>query len=224
MKLLSLIFAGTMLFAPVSYEESVEVSEVTSEVVEESTTTETTTEDVLTEEEKTELLELLEQWVNGEIELDEATIQLIEEKLAPVLEQNLDKILAKYIEESEERQKVSAVVMSVLGALLSFLVMLLFTKGIKKNNLKATINNETFSKSAKIMSDTIADNKKEIKEMRELLEQNNKSYMNLLELIEKSAKQTEKNNNAIMGILKLTYKEGAENGTMEEELEQAQGK
>ena len=228
MKLLSLIFAGTMLFAPVSYEESVEVSEVTSEVVEESTTiedtTEITTEDVLTEEDKAELLELLEQWVNGEIELDEATAQLIKDKLSPVLEQNLDKLLAKYIEESEERQKVSGVIMAVLGALGSFLVMLLFTKGIKKNNTKATINNETFSKSAKIMSDTIADNKKEIKEMRELLEQNNKSYMNILDLIENSAKQIEKNNNAIMGILKLTYKEGAENGTMEEELEQAQGK
>lgn len=232
MKLLSLLFAGTMLFAPVSYEESVEVSEVTSEVVEESTTieettettTETTTEDVLTEEDKAELLELLEQWVNGEIELDEATAQLIKDKLSPVLEQNLDKLLAKYIEESEERQKVSAVVMAVLGALCSFLVMLLFTKGIKKNNLKATINNESFSKSAKIMSDTIAENKKEIKEMKEMLEQNNKSYMNLLDLIEKAAKQTEKNNNAIMGVLKLTYKEGAENGTMEEELEQAQGK
>ena len=166
MKLLSLIFAGTMLFAPVSYEESVEVSEVTSEVVEESTTiedtTEITTEDVLTEEDKAELLELLEQWVNGEIELDEATAQLIKDKLSPVLEQNLDKLLAKYIEESEERQKVSGVIMAVLGALGSFLVMLLFTKGIKKNNLKATINNESFSKSAKIMSETIADNKKEI--------------------------------------------------------------
>jgi hypothetical protein len=232
MKLLSLLFAGTMLFAPVSYEESVDVSEVTSEVVEENTsieettetTTEITTEDILTEEDKAELLELLEQWVNGEIELDEATAQLIREKLAPVLEQNLDKLLAKYIEESEERQKVTAVAMAVLGALCSFLVMLLFTKGIKKNNLKATINNESFSKSAKIMADTIADNKKEIKEMREMLEQNNKSYMNLLDLIEKAAKQTEKNNNAIMGVLKLTYKEGAENGTMEKELEQAQSK
>ena len=87
MKLLSLLFAGTMLFAPVSYEESVETSEVTTEVVEESTTEETT----LTEEEKAELLELLEKWANGEIELDEATAQLIKEKLAPVLQENLDK-------------------------------------------------------------------------------------------------------------------------------------
>lgn len=224
MKLLSLLFAGTMLFAPVSYEESV----ATTEVVEESTTieetTETTTEEVLTEEEKAELLELLEKWANGEIELDEATAQLIKEKLAPVLEENLDKLLAKYIEESEERQKISGVAMSLLCALCSFLVMLLFTKGIKKNNTKATINNETFSKSAKIMEDTIADNKKEIKEMKAMLEQTNKSYMNLLDLIKKAAKQTEKNNNAIMGVLKLTYKEGAENGTMEEELEQAQSK
>lgn len=221
MKLLSLFFAGTMLFAPVSYEESV----ATTEVVEESTTIEeTTTEEVLTEEEKAELLELLEKWANGEIELDEATAQLIKEKLAPVVEENIDKLLAKYIEESEERQKISGVAMSLLCALCSFLVMLLFTKGIKKNNLKATINNETFGKSAKIMSDTIAENKKDIKEMKEMLAENNKSYMNLLDLIEKTAKQTEKNNNAIMGVLKLTYKEGAENGTMEEELEQAQSK
>ena len=229
MKLLSLLFAGTMLFAPVSYEESVEVGEVTTEVVEESTTiedtTETTTEEtILTDEDKAELLDLLEQWVNGEIELDEATAQLIKEKLSPVLEQNIDKLLSKYIEDLEERQKVSAVAMSVLGALFSFLVMLLFTKGIKKNNTKATINIETFSKSAKTMSDTIANNKQEIKEMKEMLKQNNQSYIDLLDLIEKAAKQTEKNNNAIMGVLKLTYKEGAENGTMEEELEQAQSK
>lgn len=221
MKLLSLLFAGTMLFAPASYEESVETSEVTTEVVEESTTEEVT----LTEEEKAEMLELLEKWANGEIELDEATAQLIKEKLAPVLQENLDKLLANYIAESEERQKVSAVVMSVLGALGSFLVMLLFTKGIKKNNTKATINNETFGKSAKIMSDTIAENKKDIKEMKEMLAENNKSYMNLLDLIEKSAKTTENNNNAIMGVLKLTYnKEGVTDGTMEEELEQAQSK
>lgn len=213
MKLLSLLFAGTMLFAPVSYEESVETSEVTTEVVEESTTEEVT----LTEEEKAEMLELLEKWANGEIELDEATAQLIKDKLAPVLEENIDKLLAKYIEESEERQKVSAVIMSVLGALGSFLVMLLFTKGIKKNNTKATINNETFGKSAKIMSDTIAENKKDIKEMKEMLADNNKSYMNLLNLIEKTAKQTEKNNNAIMGVLKLTYKEGVENEEQQEE-------
>ena len=46
-----------------------------------------------------------------------------------------------------------------------------------------------------------------------------------LDLIEKAAKQTEKNNNAIMGVLKLTYnKEGVTDGTMEEELEQAQSK
>lgn len=213
MKLLSLLFAGTMLFAPVSYEESVETSEVTTEVVEESTTEETT----LTDEEKAELLELLEQWANGEIELDEATAQLIKEKLSPVLEENLDKLLANYIEESEERQKVSAVVMALLGALGSFLVMLLFTKGIKKNNTKATINNATFSESAKIMSNTIADNKKDIAEMKKMLADNNKSYMKLLDFIEKTAKTAENNNNAIMGVLKLTYKEGVENEEQQEE-------
>jgi DNA-binding ferritin-like protein len=95
--------------------------------------------------------------------------------------------------------------------------MLLLTKGIKKNNTRATINNETFGKSAKIMSDTIAENKKDIKEMKEMLADNNKSYMNLLNLIEKTAKTTENNNNAIMGVLKLTYKEGVENEEQQEE-------
>lgn len=215
MKLLSLFFAGTMLFAPVSYEESVEVSEVTSEVVEESTTiedtTEITTEEVLTEEEKAELLELLEQWANGEIELDEATAQLIKEKLAPVLEENLDKLLANYIEESEERQKVSAVVMAVLGALGSFLVMLLFTKGIKKNNLKATINNESFSQSSKVISKSVEESKKDIAKLKELIDSNKDINEKTQEMVLQMTATFEKQINAIMGVLKITYKEGVEN-------------
>lgn len=213
MKLLSLLFAGTMLFAPVSYEESVETSEVTTEVVEESTTEETT----LTDEEKAELLELLEQWANGEIELDEATAQLIKEKLSPVLEENLDKLLANYIEESEERQKVSAVIMAVLGALLSFLVMLLFTKGIKKNNLKATINNETFSQSSKVISKSVEESKKNIANLKELIDSNKDINEKTQEMVLQMTTTFEKQINAIMGVLKLTYKEGVENEEQQEE-------
>lgn len=213
MKLLSLLFAGTMLFAPVSYEESVETSEVTTEVVEESTTEDVT----LTEEEKAEMLELLEKWVNGEIELDEATSQLIKDKLAPVLEENIDKLLAKYIEESEERQKVSAVIMAVLGALGSFLVMLLFTKGIKKNNLKATINNETFSQSSKVISKSVEESKKDIAKLKELIDSNKDINEKTQEMVLQMTATFEKQINAIMGVLKLTYKEGVENEEQQEE-------
>ena len=213
MKLLSLLFAGTMLFAPVSYEESVETSEVTTEVVEESTTEDVT----LTEEEKAEMLELLEKWVNGEIELDEATSQLIKDKLAPVLEENIDKLLAKYIEESEERQKVSAVIMAVIGALGSFLVMLLFTKGIKKNNLKATINNETFSQSSKVISKSVEESKKDIAKLKELIDSNKDINEKTQEMVLQMTATFEKQINAIMGVLKLTYKEGVENEEQQEE-------
>ena len=213
MKLLSLLFAGTMLFAPVSYEESVETSEVTTEVVEESTTEEVT----LTEEEKAEMLELLEKWVNGEIELDEATAQLIKDKLAPVLEENIDKLLANYIEESEERQKVSAVIMAVLGALGSFLVMLLFTKGIKKNNLKATINNETFSQSSKVITKSVEESKKDIAKLKELIDSNKDINEKTQEMVLQMTATFEKQINAIMGVLKLTYKEGVENEEQQEE-------
>lgn len=213
MKLLSLFFAGTMFFAPVSYEENVETSEVTTEVVEESTTGEVT----LTEEEKAELLELLEKWANGEIELDEATAQLIKEKLAPVLQENLDKLLANYIEESEERQKVSGVIMAILGALGSFLVMLLFTKGIKKNNLKATINNETFSQSSKVITKSVEESKKDIAKLKELIDSNKDINEKTQEMVLQMTSTFEKQINAIMGVLKLTYKEGVENEEQQEE-------
>lgn len=212
MKLLSLLFAGTMLFAPVSYEENVETSEVTTEVVEESTTEEVT----LTEEEKNELLQLLEQWVNGEIELDEATAQMIKEKLAPVLENNIDKLLANYIEESEERQKVTAVIMAVLGALASFLVMLIFTKGIKKNNLTATINNETFSKSSKVIESSIAESKKDIKKLYEIIDSNKELNDKTQQVVMQMTESFEKQIKAIMGVIKITYKEGEVNGTTQE--------
>lgn len=225
MKILALLFAGSMLFNPVSYEQTTETTEIVDETHSDTSqeSNETTNDQtILTEEEKAELLQLLEQWVNGEIELDEATIQLIKEKLGPVVEQNVDKILQNYIEDLEERQKVSALVMALFGALCSFFVMLLFTKTIKKNNLKATINNETFSKSSQIMANSIAENKNDIKEMKQLLENNEKSYNNLLKLFENSAKITDKQFNAIMGILKITYQEGATNEQLEEKLEETQ--
>ena len=192
-----------------------EVSDQSSESVENNTTTDTNTseevtdveQETLTEEEKAELLQLLEQWVNGEIELDEATIQLIKSKLAPVLEENIDKILQNYIEESEERQKVSAIIMGIFGALCSFLVMLVFTKGIKKNNTKATINNETFSKSSTIISNSIQESKKDIAKMYELIKSNEESNVKTQEMLLQMTSAFENKINAIMGVLTIVYPE-----------------
>ena len=92
MKLLAmLLLSGNLMFAT-SEVESVEVSEIPTEEVSEETTEEISNDvsqevsDVVTEEivEQTELQKLLEQWLNGEIELDDITLQKIYTKLGAV--------------------------------------------------------------------------------------------------------------------------------------------
>ena len=160
--------------------------------------------------EQTEFQKLLEQWLNGEIELDDITIEKIYEKLSPVAEEELDKVLQKYIEDSEERQKVVGVLMAVLGATLSFLAMLIFTKGIKKENVKANINNETFSKTSKLLATAVEESKDDIKKLREITESNQQANEKTQQLLVESLESLERKFNAVMGVLEIVYnKEGA---------------
>ena len=215
MKLLAgiLLASGLFLGSADSSDLSNEISnsEQIDQSVENNENSEVSSTDTsITTEEQTEFQKLLEQWLNGEIELDDITIEKIYEKLSPVAEEELDKVLQKYIQDSEERQKVVGVLMAVLGATLSFLAMLIFTKGIKKENVKANINNEIFNKTSKLLATAVEESKDDIKKLREITESNQQANEKTQQLLVESLESLERKFNAVMGVLEIVYnKEGA---------------
>lgn len=180
-----------------------------SETVENNEVSDTDTS--ISEEEQSELVELLNKWLNGEVELDEVTLQKLYDKLEIVTEEQVNKTLEKYIEDSEERQKVSGIIMAVLGALLSFLAMTIYLKKIKNQGAVATLNNETFSKSSKLIKEQVAESKKDIADIKKVIEDDRTLREKSDELIKKSMEQMQKQFEGIIGVLKITYNVGDEN-------------
>lgn len=188
-----------------------------SEIVENNNVSDTDTS--ISEEEQSELVELLNKWLNGELELDEATLQKLYDKLEVVTEEQVNKTLEKYIEDSEERQKVSGIIMAVLGALLSFLAMTIYLKKIKNQGAVATLNNESFSKSSKLIKEQVAESKKDIADIKKVIEDDRTLREKSDELIKKSMEQMQKQFEGIIGVLKITYNVGDENESEEQKEE-----
>ena len=88
MKLLAMLLLSGNLFLATT--ESVEINEISTEEVSEVVSEENT------EQEQTELQQLLEQWLNGEIDLDDITLQKIYDKLGAVSQEDIDVMLQKY--------------------------------------------------------------------------------------------------------------------------------
>lgn len=214
MKLLAmLLLSGNLFFATSeveSVEPSVEPTEEISEIVSEEVSVESS--DVVSEEisdevvEQTELQKLLEQWLNGEIELDDVTLETIYEKLEAVKEEDINKMLESYIEDAEERNKVASVISAVLSALLVALVVAIYLSKIKKQGLTATLNNETFSKSAAIMKTTVEKLENDVNSITAIVQNNNDRVDNLIEAIKKSSELTENQLKGVIGVLKIHYK------------------
>ena len=122
-----------------SVETNVETSDLTSEnetsdeiVVDEENVENNNVSDSNTNEiEQTELQKLLEQWLNGEIELDDITLEKIYTKLGAVSQDEIDKVLAKYIEDAEQREKLTTILSALITAALSALVIAMYLRKIK---------------------------------------------------------------------------------------------
>ena len=212
-----LLGAGLIFTNPVNsdltsnFDESEQIYQE-SEIVENSSVSGTNTSEIVEDAEQTELQKLLEQWINGEIELDDITLQKIYAKLKPVTEEQIDKILQNYIAESEERQKVTGIVMAVLGALLSLLAISIYLKKIRDEGKKATINNETFSQSSKLIEKSIKESKDDIIEIKKIIDSNQVSNEKINQLLLKTLGSMENKFSALMGVMKIVYKEGATDG------------
>ena len=215
-----------MLFASADTSEIEESEQLysESEIVENNSVSETDSsivedEEVIENAEQQELVELLNKWLNGEIELDEVTLQKIYDKLNLVTEEQVNKALENYIVDSEERQKVSGIIMAVLGALLSFLAMTIYLKKIKNQGAVATINNETFSQSSKLIKEQVAESKNDIAEMKKVIEDDRTLREKSDELIKQSMATMQKQFEGIIGVLKITYNVGDENESEEQKEE-----
>ena len=219
MKLLAMLLLSGNLFLATT--ESVEINETLTEEVSEVVSEETSgeisgvnseeTNENLTEQEQTELQQLLEQWLNGEIDLDDITLQKIYDKLGAVSQEDIDLMLEKYIENAEEREKVSTVIYAVLTAVLTALVVAIFLRKIKKQGLTATINNETFSKSSVVMKETVAKLKEDFDNLYNIVKDNSEKTDKFVEAVKEASKLTEDQLKGIIGVLKIHYQEVDEN-------------
>lgn len=199
MKLLAMLLLSSGLFFTTTEIKNVETSvtptEETSEIVSEENT----------EQEQTELQQLLEQWLNGEIDLDDITLQKIYDKLGAVSQEDIDLMLEKYIENAEEREKVSTVIYAVLTAVLTALVVAIFLHKIKKQGVTATINNETFSKSSVVMKETVAKLKEDFDKLYDIVKDNSEKTDKFVEAVKEASKLTEDQLKGIIGVLKIHY-------------------
>lgn len=197
MKLLAMLLLSGNLFLATT--ESVEINETPTEEISEVVNEENT------EQEQTELQQLLEQWLNGEIELDDISLQKIYDKLGAVSQEDIDIMLQKYIENAEEREKVSTVIYAVLTAVLSALVVSIFLRKIKKQGMTATINNETFSKSSVVMKETVAKLKEDFDNLYNIVKDNSEKTDKFVEVVKEASKLTENQLKGIIGVLKIHY-------------------
>lgn len=197
MKLLAMLLLSGNLFLATT--GSVEINETPTEEVSEIVSEENTGQ------EQTELQQLLEQWLNGEIDLDDITLQKIYDKLGAVSQEDIDIMLQKYIENAEEREKVSTVIYAVLTAVLTALVVAIFLRKIKKQGVTATINNETFSKSSVIMKETVAKLKEDFDKLYDIVKDNSEKTDKFVEVVKEASKLTENQLKGIIGVLKIHY-------------------
>lgn len=221
MKLLAMLLLSGNLFFASSEVESVETSETPTEEVSDVVSEETSEEvsDVVsgevseepTEQDQTIFQQLLEQWLNGEIELDDITLQKIYNKLGTVSQEDIDVMLEKYIEDAEDREKISTIIYAVLTAALCAMVVAIFLNRIKKQGLTATINNETFSKSSVVMKETVAKLKDDFDRLYNVVKDNSEKTDKFVEVVKEASKLTEDQLKGIIGVLKIHYQGVDEN-------------
>lgn len=214
MNLIKGLLLGTALFF-----SSADVSDITSDVE----SSEVVEEEVIENEDASQFEELIDKWVNGEFQLDESTTERITNKLIPVVQDNLDGILKNFVEEDEERTKLSAVLSAVLVGLISLGVQLLMHKGFKKANNIANNNNAVLAQQNKefkgvaneIKESTTniegnveklqVDLNNQIEQLKAtnsaIIEENSKLRQQMLENEKLHAEQLK----GIMGILQITY-------------------
>lgn len=212
--LLSLLLGANLLTAPILSESSVEI-----ETEEQIPTEEETTENT---EEKQELEELIVKWLNGEIELDEETLEKIKKQLEP----EIDKILQDYIADNEERQLVTSIIMGIITGLGLLVIMFLYTRKIVKANNTANDNNAKFSKtskqikdSAEILTNQVSDLKVDYQELKEIVMKNVSEVQKSEEIVNKVLEILSTKLDGVAGILKIAYENEGEVGANENKEE-----
>jgi hypothetical protein len=213
MNIIKGLLLGTALFF-----SNADVSDITSDVESSEVV-----EEVIENEDASQFEELIDKWVNGEFQLDESTTERITNKLIPVVQQNLDGILKNFVEEDEERTKLSAVLSAVLVGLISLGIQLLMHKGFKKANNIANNNNAVLAqqnKEFKGVANEIKESTTNIEGNVEKLQVDLNNQIEQLKttnnaIIEENAKLREQmleneklhaeQLKGIMGILQITY-------------------
>lgn len=210
-----LMILGTGLKSPITnvYADDIEISSNSSNVEisndSESSTSVSDSNTSSTIETDDELVDLINKWLNGEIELDDATLQKIYEKLSPISQEQIDKFLEKYIEDQEERLKVSSIIMGVLAALCTIVAISIFLRRIIKEGKTATINNETIKKSSEIIKEQTTITKEKIDELTKTLNNNSDLSEKLNSTILTSLDTINNGLKAIMGILQITFNDNS---------------
>ena len=214
-----LMILGTGLKSPITnvYADDIEISSNSSNVeISNDSGSSTSVSDSNTSstiETDDELVDLINKWLNGEIELDDATLQKIYEKLSPISQEQIDKFLENYIEDQEERLKVSSIIMGVLAALCTIIAISIFLRRIIKEGKTATINNETIKKSSEIIKEQTTITKEKIDELTKTLNNNSDLSEKLNSTILTSLETINNGLKAIMGILQITFNDNDNNNS-----------
>ena len=202
--LLSLLLGANLIMTPILAEESTE-NPTEEQIPTENETPENNEENGVVEEED-ELADLIAQWINGEIELDKETLDMVMEKLEPEVNQMLE----NYIADADERQMVTSVIMGIITGLGMILIMFMYTKKIivanntaNNNNAKFSLTSKEIKESSNIIKNEVITLKDDLLKLEELVSSDMKNSERTQAIVEETLKILESKLNGIAGILKI---------------------
>lgn len=213
--LLSLLLGANLMISPILAEESTEI-ETEEQLPTETETPENNEENTIVEENE-ELADLIAKWLNGEIELDKETLEMVTEKLEPEINQMLE----NYIADADERQMVTSVIMGIITGLGMIFIMFMYTRKIivanttaNNNNAKFSVTSKQIKESSEIIKNEVVTLKDDLLKLEELVDSDMKNNERTQAIVEETLKILENKLNGIAGILKIVAN-GEENNEKE---------
>lgn len=201
--LLSLLLGANLIMTPILAEESTE-NPTEEQIPTENETPENNEENGVVEED--ELADLIAQWINGEIELDKETLDMVMKKLEPEVNQMLE----NYIADADERQMVTSVIMGIITGLGMIFIMFMYTKKIivanntaNNNNAKFSVTSKEIKESSNIIKNEVVNLKDDLLKLEELVSSDMKNSERTQAIVEETLKILESKLNGIAGILKI---------------------
>lgn len=214
--LLSLLLGANLMMTPILAEESTEIP-TEEQIPSENETPENSKENGVVEEDN-ELADLIAKWINGEIELDKETLEIVKEKLEPEINQMLE----NYIADADERQMVTSVIMGIITGLGMILIMFMYTRKIivanntaSNNNAKFSVTSKEIKESSNIIKNEVINLKDDLLKLEELVSSDMKNSERTQAIVEETLKILESKLNGIAGILKIVADNGEETNEKE---------